>query len=832
MAEQEIRLRVALEGVDHALQNEILKTSDALNTLKGSFANVKPDNSKYAQYASQIQATEKYLTSLSVSQGQVSQSLQELTLSTDKVRGVITNLNNAILQAPRGVSLFTGSLAPLIGSFFELVSATGSTRGAFNAVFSLLSGPTGIGLAISAVIALATAFGDKLVNAITGSDEKLKELNKELAKTIRQKNLAAGIVAVGSAEDFKPQVDSSYKDYEKAFSTYNTERNKLQSKLQGTIDKISPSEDLKTRALVNPFAKVDLDDALSKVKPLQDALSVLEQDIAKLEDTDSAKKLLKNWKELGFEFQASDEDLLKLIERVVELNKDAENTGAIWKKHLNLSEKLKKDEKADDEKKITEAHDKNAERYELEAETAKQVILSKNLSQAEEAIALKKVENRLSEQLLQNEIDRLSEYEKLNVFDREKKSALQTQLNAMRKINKQELAGLENAKVESEIANQKELLDLKYQTKKLELEGTKTDRAEGELQKKQKLFLLEQDYQRQKLLFQLELNETKLLSAAISDQEREKLQAQNDLLLEQIELLEKKKSPEDEAKEKKEERKKTLKERLTDYEEKRQNPDEERPLDEKNFFGEYDEDRLELARGEAVTKAEAAAESGDTKKFGEALAEVQEIDGIFQNIADERATAIADNLRSGFDGITNAVGDELGQSLFRGGSIASARIGSALGSAFKSAASNLVSELVSSGIMSLISMIGGGGPVGLIGGIAGMFAGGGSVRAGEPVIVGDAPGGRLTPYSELFVPKTDGFIASNRDMNKLLSNATPARQSTTVVDMSEVVTELRQSRTENRKLNRQLSLTDSAGKTIAEQTNKANTITKALRAGG
>jgi len=823
MAEQEIRLRVALEGVDHALQNEILKTSDALNTLKGSFANVKPDNSKYAQYASQIQATEKYLTSLSVSQGQVSQSLQESTVSTDKAHGVITNLNNAILQAPQGVSAFTGSLAPLIGSFFELVSATGSTRGAFNAVFSLLSGPTGIGLAISAVIALATVFGDKIVASFGIATEAAKKFKK----TINQQRIGEALSFDTDTSKYQDKIQEALSGQKKTVSYSDVAKQSAQlesltKSVETDITKFAQRADTKwqeagdtiRRAAVQALNAADqAKDPKARKKAIQGVYDSLIQSNGEYRgviNNDEFSTLVKN-----MSVQSKSAEALK----TVRAGYDASLAG-----ETNITDEGLRS--------VDEEHDKNAERYELEAETAKQVILSKNLSQAEEAVALKKVENRLSEQLLQNEIDRLSEYEKLNVFDSEKKSALQTQLNAMRKINKQELAGLENAKVESEIANQKELLDLKYQTKKLELEGTKTDRAEGELQKKQKLFLLEQDYQRQKLLFQLELNETKLLSAAISDQEREKLQAQNDLLLEQIELLEKKKSPEDEAKEKKEERKKTLKERLTDYEEKRQNRDEERPLDEKNFFGEYDEDRLELARGEAVTKAEAAAESGDTKKFGEALAEVQEIDGIFQNIADERATAIADNLRSGFDGITNAVGDELGQSLFRGGSIASARIGSALGSAFKSAASNLVSELVSSGIMSLISMIGGGGPVGLIGGIAGMFAGGGSVRAGEPVIVGDAPGGRLTPYSELFVPKTDGFIASNRDMNKLLSNATPARQSTTVVDMSEVVTELRQSRTENRKLNRQLSLTDSAGKTIAEQTNKANAITKALRAGG
>jgi len=42
---------------------------------------------------------------------------------------------------------------------------------------------------------------------------------------------------------------------------------------------------------------------------------------------------------------------------------------------------------------------------------------------------------------------------------------------------------------------------------------------------------------------------------------------------------------------------------------------------------------------------------------------------------------------------------------------------------------------------------------------------GGRVEEGRPVLVGDGPGGRITPYSELFVPETSGTIVPRSQMN-------------------------------------------------------------------
>lgn len=66
------------------------------------------------------------------------------------------------------------------------------------------------------------------------------------------------------------------------------------------------------------------------------------------------------------------------------------------------------------------------------------------------------------------------------------------------------------------------------------------------------------------------------------------------------------------------------------------------------------------------------------------------------------------------------------------------------------------------------------------------LADGGTVSAGQPYIVGDAPGGRLTPYSELFVPKTAGTIYSNSQLMNMLkgnsANNVLSEPKTTVVN--------------------------------------------------
>jgi len=66
------------------------------------------------------------------------------------------------------------------------------------------------------------------------------------------------------------------------------------------------------------------------------------------------------------------------------------------------------------------------------------------------------------------------------------------------------------------------------------------------------------------------------------------------------------------------------------------------------------------------------------------------------------------------------------------------------------------------------------------------LADGGDVSAGKPYIVGDAPGGRLTPYSELFVPRTAGTIYSNSQLMNMLkgnsANNVLSQPKTTVVN--------------------------------------------------
>jgi hypothetical protein len=88
----------------------------------------------------------------------------------------------------------------------------------------------------------------------------------------------------------------------------------------------------------------------------------------------------------------------------------------------------------------------------------------------------------------------------------------------------------------------------------------------------------------------------------------------------------------------------------------------------------------------------------------------------------------------------------------------------------------ITSTLISSGIAFLFgSIFGGPGgaaaasvAIGSRGGMPGR-ASGGPVSANQPYIVGDAPGGRITPYTEMFIPKTSGTIIPNSGLNNLMN---------------------------------------------------------------
>lgn len=70
---------------------------------------------------------------------------------------------------------------------------------------------------------------------------------------------------------------------------------------------------------------------------------------------------------------------------------------------------------------------------------------------------------------------------------------------------------------------------------------------------------------------------------------------------------------------------------------------------------------------------------------------------------------------------------------------------------------------------------------------------GGEVEGGTPLLVGDAPGGRITPNTELFIPGQDGTIVSSdqlQTMRTMVGAAQMARPS----GETQMVKELRKTR--------------------------------------
>jgi hypothetical protein len=85
-----------------------------------------------------------------------------------------------VQDAPFGLIGIANNIDPLISSFNQLKATTGTTGGAFKALFSQLAGPAGIALAVSTVTSLLIAFGDRLFSS-SQSAKQLAEQSKKVA---------------------------------------------------------------------------------------------------------------------------------------------------------------------------------------------------------------------------------------------------------------------------------------------------------------------------------------------------------------------------------------------------------------------------------------------------------------------------------------------------------------------------------------------------------------------------------------------------------------------------------------------------------------------------
>jgi hypothetical protein len=196
---------------------------------------------------------------------------------------------------------------------------------------------------------------------------------------------------------------------------------------------------------------------------------------------------------------------------------------------------------------------------------------------------------------------------------------------------------------------------------------------------------------------------------------------------------------------------------------------DENALDEQNKKIQESIKTLEDLRLRAITNEFDQREAAINQEYDDMLIRFQGNQEIMTEIEKARQADLARLEQDRYDkSISNisAIGNALENAFSKSGDSFLSYLNQALQITLNIAAAIRASKAAESGAEGILgiaaSVIPG------IGFLSSLFkARGGPVTANRPVIVGDAPGGRLTPYSELFIPKTAGTIFPNNALSGL-----------------------------------------------------------------
>ena len=136
----------------------------------------------------------------------VSKALSRLPNVTGQATSTLTNFSRVVQDAPFGLIGIANNIDPLITSFQQLKSSTGSTGDAFKILLSQLSGPAGIALAVSTVTSLLITFGDKIfgsgkaANAASQENDKYAQSIKAIVDQLKAEKDAIEEVISGQSD--------------------------------------------------------------------------------------------------------------------------------------------------------------------------------------------------------------------------------------------------------------------------------------------------------------------------------------------------------------------------------------------------------------------------------------------------------------------------------------------------------------------------------------------------------------------------------------------------------------------------------------------------------
>ena len=203
-------------------------------------------------------------------------AFKTLPNTSNQATNALTNLSRVAQDAPYGFIGIANNLNPLLESFQRLSKEAGGTSGALKAMASGLMGPAGIGLALGAVSSIIVAFGPKIADFISGTNEASKAEEK-FAQGLRDARAEASETGIRLQAYLNITQNASVSDERRAeaLKAVKNELGKVNAAYASTItnvDQARAAVDLYTQALVaQAITSRYIDEIANKTIALADA---------------------------------------------------------------------------------------------------------------------------------------------------------------------------------------------------------------------------------------------------------------------------------------------------------------------------------------------------------------------------------------------------------------------------------------------------------------------------------------------------------------------------------------------------------------------------------
>ncbi len=170
-------------------------------------------------------------------------AFKTLPSTSNQATYALSNLSRVAQDAPYGFIGIANNLNPLLESFQRLSKDAGGAGGALKAMASGLMGPAGIGLALGAVSSILVAFGPKIADFISGTNEATKAEDK-FAQSLSDARAEASETGIRLQAYLTITQNASVSDERRAeaLKAVKNELSKVNSAYASTITRVSPFE--------------------------------------------------------------------------------------------------------------------------------------------------------------------------------------------------------------------------------------------------------------------------------------------------------------------------------------------------------------------------------------------------------------------------------------------------------------------------------------------------------------------------------------------------------------------------------------------------------------